>query len=160
MIRNELEIQCSGLALEPLAVGEIGFAAGPVFGVAGVDQVDGKTPRCQDLAEGDPVHPRAFQDHGIEVAGLEPVGQGMEVGRQASTPAHGLWRAIRGDGDVVLGTAHVDPGGMEMQRRQSSGRIKGPLGCSMFFAGAGHRRPFGVGSVTCKGAVRPGCGSG
>jgi len=41
----------------------------------------------------------------------------MQVGRQARKPAHGLWRAIRRHGDVGLGTAPVDPGGMAMQRR-------------------------------------------
>ena len=144
----------------PLAVSASGFAAGHVFGVAGVDQVDGKTPRFQNLEEGDPVDSRAFHDHGIDLASLAPVGHGMKVGRNARNPAHGLWRAIRRHGNVVLGTAHVDPGGIEMQLWQSSGRIRRLLGCSMFFAGFGHRRPFGVRRVRCKGAVRPGCGTG
>jgi hypothetical protein len=146
--------------IPPRAVSDIGFAAGQVFGVEGVDQVESKTPHFQNLAEGAPVYPCTFHDHGIDVAGLEPIGQGMEVGRNASKPAHGLRRAIRGHGDVVLGTAHIDPGGIAIQRRQSSGWIRVPLECSMFFAGVGHRRPFGVRSVTCKGAVRPGCGPG
>jgi hypothetical protein len=69
--------------LEPLAVGAIGVAAGQVVGVAGVDHVDGTTSRCQDVDEGDPVHPRACHDHGIDVAGVAPVGHGMEVGRKS-----------------------------------------------------------------------------
>jgi hypothetical protein len=146
--------------LAPLAVGAIGVAAGQVVGVAGGDPVDGTTARVQDVEAGDPVHPRAVHDHGLEVAGVEPVGHGLAVGRHASTPAHGRWRAIRGHGDVVRGTAHLAPGGMAMQRRQSSGRIRRPWACRLFCAGVGPRRPCGVRRVTCQGAVRPGCGAG
>ena len=144
----------------PLAVGDVGVATGQVVGVAGVDHVAGDPPRCQDWEEGAPGHPRAFHDHGLEVAGVEPVGHGLEVGRNARQPAHGRWRAIRRHGDVRRGAAPVAPGGLAMQRRQSSGRSRGPWGVSMFVAGVGPRRPVGVRRVTCKGAVRPGCGSG
>jgi hypothetical protein len=146
--------------LQPLAVSELGFAAGHVLGVAGLDQGDGTTPRFQNVEEGDPVHSRACHDHCLDVASLEPVGHGMKVGRKARKPAHGLWRAIRRHGDVGLGTAHVDPGGIEIQRRSSSGRIRGLLGFSMVCAGFGPRRPLGVRRVRGKGAVRPGCGPG
>jgi len=129
--------------LAPRAVGEIGVAAGPVVGVAGGDHVDGHTARCQDVEEGEPVHPRAFHDHGLEVAGVEPGGQGLEVGRNARPPAPGLWRASRGQGAGGLGTAHSAAGGLAMQRRQSSGRFRRPWAWSLICAGAGHRRPVG-----------------
>ncbi len=79
----------------PLAGSASGCAAGQVVGVAGVDQVDGTTPRCQHVEAGDPGPSGAFHDPWIEVASWEPVGHGMQVGRQARKPAHGLWRAIR-----------------------------------------------------------------
>ena len=103
--------------LQPLAVGAVGCAAGPVFRVTGVDQVDLQAPRCQDWAQGDPGHPGAGPHHRLNAAGVKPVGQGMEVGRQTGKPAHGLWRAIRRHGDIRFGAAHVNPSGMEVQGR-------------------------------------------
>jgi hypothetical protein len=139
--------------LPPLAVRASGFAAGHVFGVAGVDHVDGQTPRCQDWEAWEPVDSRAGPDPCLAGASVEPVGHGLPVGRQARNPAPGLWRAIRRHGAVGLGTAHVDPGGLEMQRWQSSGRIRRRWACRMWFAGLGPRGPVGVRRLRCKGAV-------
>ena len=64
--------------MQPLAVGDVRFAAGHVCGLTGIAQVDGKAPCFQDLAERAPVPPGALHHDRIEAAGWQPIGQGAE----------------------------------------------------------------------------------
>ena len=119
----------------PRAVGDGGFAPGQVLRLTGVDQVDRNAPRVQDWAQGAPVHSWAFPHPRVAVAGVEPVGHGLEGGRKTGTAAYRLWRALWGHGHLVLGATSVETRSSAVQRRQSSGRIPWAVGTSGVFYG-------------------------
>ena len=54
--------------LQPLAIQHIGFAAGCVFGIVGVDQTDVEAPAFQNLEQGDPVYAGELHRNGANVA--------------------------------------------------------------------------------------------
>jgi len=63
--------------LQPLTVGNVRLAPRHILYVVCVDQKDLKSPRLQDLKEGDPVHSCRFHRHRLNVAGFQPVGSGV-----------------------------------------------------------------------------------
>jgi len=75
----------------------------------GVDQEDLESSRFQDLKQGDPVHARTLHRHGLDVAGLQPVGRGMKIFRKRCKAAYRLRIAIRRHGDVDLRRPNIHP---------------------------------------------------
>src|SRR5688572_27240036 len=65
--------------LQPLAIQHIGLAARHVMHMLRIDQMNFDTLRLQDLTQRDPVHSRRLHRHRVDTAGLEPIGQPMEI---------------------------------------------------------------------------------
>jgi hypothetical protein len=95
--------------LEPLAVVHVALGAAlQADGLAGIDDADGESAGLQQLEQGDPVNAGRFQRHTGDPAGLEPIGQGDQVGRVRAEAPDRLGIGTRGHGDPVLGGADVD----------------------------------------------------
>lgn len=107
--------------LQPLAIAQVGFAAGEVFDVAGIDEFDGQAGALQDLEEGNPIDAGGFHDDSVNATSFEPVGQGVEVGGEGGENAHRLPVAILRHADVMFGGADVDAGGVEVELFQKPG---------------------------------------
>jgi hypothetical protein len=69
--------------LQPLAVQHVGLAPRDVLDVARVDQQHREAARLEQLKQSNPVHPGGFHRHRIHPAGLEPIGQGVQVDGEA-----------------------------------------------------------------------------
>ena len=63
--------------LNPLAVEDVGLAAGDVLDVTRVDQVNLETLFFEDFVDGNPVDAGGLYGHGVDATGVEPVGQRM-----------------------------------------------------------------------------------
>ena len=74
--------------------------------------------RLQQLEQRDPVHAGGFHGDGIDLARREPIGQGIEVSREAGKLVHRLVVSIRGHGHEVGGASDVDAGGIGVGDRQ------------------------------------------
>lgn len=96
--------------LQPLAVEHVAFAPRDVLDVAGIDQQDGEAARFEQFVQRDPVHAGRFHGDGVDMAGIEPVGQVVQIGGEAGKFAHRLLVSIRRHGHVVRGAADVDSG--------------------------------------------------
>jgi hypothetical protein len=104
--------------LDPLAVDDVGLAAGDILDVTRVDEHDVDAARLEDLVEGDPVDAGGFHGDGGHAARGEPVGQTMEIGRERLERAHRGRVPVGGDGDIVrVGTA-IDACGIRVQALQ------------------------------------------
>ena len=79
-----------------------------------IDEQHGETARLQQLEQGDPValgqplDTGRFHGHGVDRAGLEPIGQGVKVDREAGKLAHRLIVSVRRDGHKVRRATDVD----------------------------------------------------
>jgi hypothetical protein len=107
--------------LEPLAVQDVGFAAGDVLHVLGVDEHDGHAARLENLVERDPAHPGGFHRHRRDAAGHEPVGEAVEVGREGLERTDRGGVAILRDGDVMLRAAAIDARGVGVNALEERG---------------------------------------
>jgi hypothetical protein len=101
--------------LKPLTILHVGFATGDVFDVTGVDQTNLEPAGFQDLEERNPIDARGFHRDGTNAAGVEPVGDAMEILREGPESACRPIVSIIGNRDVNLGRADVDAGGVEIQ---------------------------------------------
>lgn len=87
---------------QPLAIQHIGFAAGYVLGRTGIHHDHGEAALFQQVEEGNPIDARGFQGHRRHATGVEPVGEGAEIGGVRAEFAHGsLGRVIIGHSDEV-----------------------------------------------------------
>ena len=102
--------------LEPLAVADVAFAPGDSLHVAGVDEEHLDPARFKDLVQGNPVAPGRLHRDGVDVTGLEPVGQRHEIGGDALELSHRVGAAIGRHRDPVALAAHIDAGGVEVNR--------------------------------------------
>ena len=98
--------------LQPLAVQDIALAGRDVLHVPRVDEHHGEAAGREDLVQRDPVDPGGFHRHGGDAAGLEPVGEAVEVRGEGRERAHRGRIPVGGDGHVMhLGPA-IDAGGI------------------------------------------------
>lgn len=114
--------------LQPLAIGHVGLAPGQVFDVARVDQEHLEAARLQNLEKRNPVHASRLHRDGLNPAGLEPVGQAVQVGREGAKGAHRLRVAVGRHGDKVFFGPDIDAGGVQVDLLQdgllgSTGRL-------------------------------------
>jgi hypothetical protein len=106
--------------LDPLAIEDVGLAAGDVLHAAGVDETDLEAPIFEDLDEGDPVDAGGLHGDGGDPASSEPVGEGVEVGGEGVELPHvlafgvGAWGNC---GEVGMG-ADIDAGGVGVELRE------------------------------------------
>ncbi len=103
----------------PLAVQHVGLAPRDVLDVARVDQQHGEAARLQQLEQRDPVHAGGFHGDGVDPAGLEPIGDGVKVDREAGKLAHRFLVSVRRHGHKMGRAADVDAGGIGVGNRQS-----------------------------------------
>jgi hypothetical protein len=87
--------------LQPLAVQHIGLAPRDVLHMTRIDQKNREAARLQQLVQRDPVHAGGFHGDGVDAAGLEPIGDGVQVDREARKLAHRFIVAIRRHGHKV-----------------------------------------------------------
>ena len=104
--------------LQPLAVQHVGLAARDVLDVARVDQQHGEAARLQQFKQRNPVHARGFHGDRVDAASHEPVGQGIEVDREAGKLTYRFIVPVGRHGDIVGGAADVDAGGVGVGDRQ------------------------------------------
>src|ERR1035437_9695872 len=77
--------------LEPLAVEDVGLgSAFQSTGLAGVDETNVEPTGLEQLEEGDPVDAGRFESDTGNSTGLEPIGQGDQVGRVSAEAPDGL----------------------------------------------------------------------
>jgi hypothetical protein len=100
--------------LNPLTVQDVGLPPGHVLEMASVDQVDVEASGLEDLIDGDPIDASRFHGHGLNLARLQPVGQGVEVDGEGGEDAHRLLVTINGDASVDLFGPDIQPSGMEV----------------------------------------------
>ena len=135
--------------------------------MAGVDEKHGEAARFEQFVQRYPVDPGGLHGHGVHAAGVEPVGQAVQIGGEAGELAHGFIVAVWRHGHEVRGAADVDTGGVGVG--QGDGRLcGGPLALSH---GILHHEKWNVAPArvrrldhslkrdACDGAKRPGTGS-
>jgi hypothetical protein len=98
--------------LQPLAVLDVGLAAGHVFDVPGVDQAHLQAARLEDLKQRHPVDAGRLHRDGRDLAGDEPVGQRVQVRGEGAERAHRLRVAVRRHGHAMQRGAQIDAGGI------------------------------------------------
>jgi len=93
--------------------------------VARIDQQHREAARLQQLEQGDPVHAGGFHGDGVDPAGPEPIGQGVEVYREAGKLAHRFIVSIRRHGHEVGRGSDVDAGRVGVGDRQGGSGFAG-----------------------------------
>ena len=111
--------------LQPLAVQHVGLATGDILDVARIDQQHGEAARFEQLEQRDPIHAGGFHRHGVHPAPVQPVGQGVQVGREAGELAHRFIVPVGRHRHVVRGAADVDAGGIGVGDRQGRSGLGG-----------------------------------
>jgi hypothetical protein len=118
--------------LEPLRIAHIGLLAGHAFDGARIDQPDVDAGFLQHVVDGDPVVARRLDGDGLDVAGEQPVAQGVDAAGEGREGAHGLRRAIGGNRGDDLGAADVDAAGVGVRVWVEDG-LAGLGGAGAFF---------------------------
>lgn len=68
--------------LDPLTVQNVGFAAGNVLDVVRVDEHHLEATFFENLVDRDPVHARGLHRHGLDLTGLKPVRETVQISRE------------------------------------------------------------------------------
>jgi len=110
--------------LQPLTFLHVGLAPGERFGVLRIDDLYVQSIVLQHLKQRHPVHAGGLHHHRLDPTRDQPLGQTMEIGGETAKLLHRAWVASRGHGYIVLSAAHVDTRRIEIQNRQSFGRIR------------------------------------
>jgi hypothetical protein len=100
---------------EPLRVGHVGLAAGHVLHVPGVDEADLEAAGLENLEHWNPVDASRLHHDGLDPAGGEPLGQGMQILGEGAEGTDRLFRPIRRNSDEQLGSANVDAGAVGLE---------------------------------------------
>jgi hypothetical protein len=90
--------------------------------------------RLEQLIQRDPVHAGGLHGHGVDAAGIEPIGQTMQIDSEAGELAHGFVITVRRHGHIVRGSADVDAGGIGVGDRQGRGSGLAELGSDVAIA--------------------------
>ena len=107
--------------LEPLGVIDVGLAPGDMLDVARVGHDHADATGLEDLIEGDPIDAGRLHRHGVDAAGHQPVGEAMQITREALEGPHRLGILLGRDGhDMELG-ADVDARRLRIEHRQRLG---------------------------------------
>jgi len=114
-----LEEAVSVELLDPLAVEDIGLAAGDVLDVSGVDEEDLKTAFIEDFKDGDPVDTSGLHGHGVDATGQEPIGQGMQGTGIGLEGPDGLGTTVFRHSGIDLSRSDVETGGVEIDLLES-----------------------------------------
>ena len=107
--------------LKPLTVQYVGLATRHILDVPGIDQKHREAARFQQLEQRDPVHAGGLHRDRVHAAGVKPIGDGVEVHREAGELAHRLVVALRRNGHEVRRATDVDTGGVGVGDRQGGG---------------------------------------
>jgi hypothetical protein len=89
-------------ALQPLAIGNIGPAAGHVLKIPGIDQTYFQTGSLQNLERRDPLNAGRFHRHGLNPALVKPRGKCVQFPGEGAKGSHRLRVAIDGNGGKNL----------------------------------------------------------
>jgi hypothetical protein len=107
--------------LEPLAILDVGFAAGEIFAVSGIDQKDFQAGRLEDLEEGDPVNAGGFHGDGGDAGSFEPVaeleqgiGEGLELTNRVGIGTGGNGDPDFASADINTGRVGVESGELDV----------------------------------------------
>ncbi len=114
--------------LQPLAVEYVGLAPRDVLVMPGIDQQHLETTPVQEFIQGNPVHTGGCHGDGVYAAGVEPVGQGVQVGGEALELAYRFVVSIRRHRHEVAGRADVDASGVRMREAQGLTGLRGLQG--------------------------------
>ena len=123
--------------LEPLGVVDVGLATRDILDVARVDEKHLESARFEDLEDRNPVHARRFHGDGRDAGLCEPVGESMEIAREAPERADGFLRPIGRHGDDVERCTDVESRSSCVDGREGSSalcpalrsRHRAPPGC-------------------------------
>jgi len=117
--------------LQPLAVLDVGLAAGHVLDVPGVDQADLDAAVLQNLKERNPVNAGGLHCDGDHTARHKPVGQSMQVFGEGGELAHRRGSPVGWNRCVDHGGTDIDAAGV--------GPHGGQAGLGLYFFGTSHR---------------------
>ena len=116
--------------LDPLAVDDVGLAPRDVLHMTGVHENNLQATCLEDVVDRDPINTRSLHRHGFDSAGLEPVGQAVQIRGLRLESAYRFRIPIGGNGHVVVRRPAVDSGGIRIDPRQH--RRRKPLGLFRF----------------------------
>src|SRR6266850_2748049 len=105
--------------LKPLAIENIGFAAGNVMHMLSIDQMNFNASSLQDLKQRDPVNTGRFHSDRIDAALLQPVRQRMEIWSKRGKRSHRFGVPIRGDGDKDFRRSNINTASIRSHHGQT-----------------------------------------
>src|SRR5215831_2028071 len=101
--------------LQPLAIGNIGPAAGHVLKIPGVDQTYFQTGSLQNLERRYPIDAGRFHGYGLNPALVKPRGKRVQLRGEGAKRSHRLRVAIHGNGGKNLVGSNVQSSGVRIQ---------------------------------------------